>query len=177
MSQTISAFLALLIVSLVAVTQQRTAMHSYEGMLNGAMNVMASGAALQVLDFIERQAFDNATTGGSFVTSPSQLSNWPFTTGNACQFNGTTSPCDDVDDFHRMIPDTVKSILRGGNIFRFTITSDVFYVDTNLNPDSMVTYKTYAKMAIVEVMDVNGIMHTPAHISRLITCDASNGCY
>jgi hypothetical protein len=175
MPQTIGAFLAMLITSLLAINQQRAVLQSYEKMADDAMEVMSSGVALQCMDFISRKSFDDAVVGG-FVTDPSQLEDLPFGSNVACDMTGNGGACDDIDDFHQMSPDTLAFVARNGNMVEFTVTSEVFYVDQSLNPDSMVTYETYAKMIVVEVQDVEGVMRSPSRLSRLITCDVSKGC-
>ena len=175
MPQTLQAFLAMFVVTLLSINQQRSVLQSYDTMLGQATEVMSSGVALQALEYITSRDFDQQVVGSNFVTSPSQLTSPSFTTGNNCVFS-PTDPCDDLDDYHVMTPDTLRFDTPNGGFHNFAVSADVFYVDPTLNPDSMVTYQTYSKMVTVVVTDITNIMDYPVQISRLITCDAGDGC-
>jgi len=64
MQQTILALLALMIASLFSYNQDRSLLRLREAMVDTEMEVMASGVAIQVMEYIGRKAFDDKTTNG-----------------------------------------------------------------------------------------------------------------
>ena len=177
MPQTVLAFLAMLIVTMLSLSQQQTMLLAYELMLNDEMEVMAAAISMQAMEYISQREFDAAVAGTNSVANPNELQDWPFTAGNSCSLQGPLLFCTDLDDFHQMTADTLEFVGRDDTSpFRFTVTADVAYVDPALNPDSTVSYETYAKLISVSVRDVTDIMLQPITLSRLIVCEPADGC-
>ena len=177
MPQTVLAFLAMMIVTMLSLNQQQSMLLAYELMLNDEMEFMASAIAQQALEYVSQREFDAAVAGSGTVNNPSELQDLPFVTGNNCKLIGLPILCTDLDDFHQMAPDTLRFVGRDNSTgFDFAVTAEVFYVDVSLNPDSSVTYETYSKVIAVEAEDVTGIMLKPIRLSRLIVCEPGDGC-
>lgn len=176
MPQTVLAFLAMMIVTMLSLNQQQSMLLAYELMLNDEMEVMASAIAQQALQYVSQRDFDAAVAGGGTVNSATELQDVPFITGNNCTLVGLQFTCVDIDDFNQMDPDTLTFTGRDNTDFLFAVTAEVFYVDPSLNPDSAVTYETYTKMIAVEAEDVTGIMLQPIRLTRVIACEPTDGC-
>ncbi len=175
MPQTLLAFLAMMIVTLLSMNQQQSLLRAYEAMLDDEMEVMAGSIALQAMEVIQARAFDSATIAGP-VTDPSALTAPPFATDNGCSLRGLNTLCDDVDDFHMMTPDTLSFSLRGGLTYRFSVTAEVRYIDTTGSLDTPSLTPTYDKEVVVVVRDVplpNGrhVLRNPVRLPRLKSCE------
>ncbi len=176
MPQTVLAFLAMMIVTVLSLNQQQSMLLAYELMLNDEMEFMASAVALQAMEYITQREFDAAVAGTGTVATPAELQDLPFVAGNACDLEGPLLTCIDLDDFHDMLPDTLAFIGRNSATFAFSVSAEVYYVDETLNPDSTVTYETYSKIVAVEAEDVSGIMLKPIRLTRLVACEPEDGC-
>ncbi len=175
MPQTVLAFLAMMIVTMLSLNQQQSMLLAYELMLNDEMEIMASAVAQQALEYISQREFDAAVSGSGSVNNPNELQDLPFSTGNNCALEGPLVLCQDLDDFHGIVTDSLSFSGRD-NTFFFVINVEVYYVDAALNPDSSVTYETYSKVVAVEAMDAMDIMLTPIRLTRLVACEPGDGC-
>ncbi len=177
MPQTVLAFLAMMIVTLLSLNQQHSMVLAYELMLNDEMEFMASAVAQRALEYISQREFDAAVAGTATVTDSSSLQLPPFSIGNDCSLIGdpALTSCTDLDDFHGMLPDTLKFVSRDGE-FTFIVSAEVFYVDDTVNPDSAIGTQTYSKTIAVQVEDALGIMLQPIRLTRLVACEPSDGC-
>ncbi|MEZ4699549.1 MAG: hypothetical protein R2834_04400 [Rhodothermales bacterium] len=177
MTQTLLAFLAMMIVTLLSINQQQRILRTYEAMLDDEMEVMASGIALQAMEVIEGKAFDSATLGGASVSNPSALTALPFATGNGCSLRGLNTLCDDVDDFHEMTPDTLSFTMRDGATYAFEVTATVQYVTVTGSSVTVSAGPTYEKQITVSLQDVPAtpggrrLLINPVRLSRLKACD------
>lgn len=172
MPQTLLAFLAMMIVTLLSINQQQRILRTYEAMLDDEMEVMAAGVALQALEVIEATAFDSATLGGATVATPAELTALPFPTGNGCSLRGLNALCDDVDDFHQMTPDTLQFTMRDGTTYAFLVTAEVNYVTTTGAGIAPAVSQTYDKQVTVILQDVplpggRRLLFNPVRLSRL----------
>lgn len=154
MSQTIFALLALMIATSLSFNQDRAMMQVRGDMIDSEMEVMASGVALQVMEYIGRKAFDDQTAGGSKVTSLGALTGvGGFGVDGQCDVVApveTTYPyrdCDDLDDFHQMEMERVPFILESDTVF-FEVTTKVHYVNVDGNET---TSPTFDKKVVVYV--------------------------
>jgi hypothetical protein len=176
MPQTVLAFLAMMIVTLLSLNQQQSMLLAYELMVNDEMEFMASAVALQAMEYVTRRDFDAAVSGTATVAAPSELQDLPFITGNSCELEGPVVFCVDLDDFHKMLPDTLAFTGRNSTTFSFAVSTEIYYVDDALNPDSSVTYQTFSKIVAVEAADVMGFMDKPIRLTRLVACEPDDGC-
>ncbi|MFK7844786.1 MAG: hypothetical protein AB8G77_05745 [Rhodothermales bacterium] len=175
MPQTVLAFLAMMIVTMLSLNQQHSMVLAYELMLNDEMEFMASAVALRAMEYISQRDFDAAVAGTATVTDPTNLQASPFNVGNDCTLQGAINFCTDIDDFHGMLPDTMVFSGRDGD-FKFTVSAEIYYVDDVVNPDSAVSTQTYSKTVAVIAQDVLGIMLQPIRLTRLVACEPGDGC-
>lgn len=171
MQQTILALLALMIAALFSYNQDRSLIRLREAMIDTEMEVMASGVALQVMEYIGRKAFDDETTDGERVTTVAALTGAAgFGVSGKCDVVApiqTVTPyseCDDIDDFHQMASIQVPFILKADTMY-FSVSADVKYVDANGN-ESMTP--TFDKQVVVYVRH-NGdkqYLKSPVMLSR-----------
>ena len=168
MSQTLMAFLAMLIVSLLSFNQQRALLQAYDAMIDDELEVMASGVAMQAMEYIATQAFDDNAP----VSTPTALTMPPFETGQACPLGSATGGgydvCDDLDDFHQMQWEQVPFALDADTLF-FAVRAEVYYLDAALQ---RISTPSYTKEVVVTVRDWQGfsgarpLMRSPVRLSR-----------
>jgi hypothetical protein len=171
MQQTLLALLALIITVLLSYNQERSMMHARTAMIDAEMEVMASGVALQVLEFIGHSAFDEQTTNDAKVTLTSELTGGgSFGSSGRCDVSApieTTYPyalCDDIDDFHEMVMESVPFILQSDTVF-FDVTAKVQYVDAD---GKVATGATFNKKVVVTVehAGLKQYLKSPVVLSR-----------
>lgn len=170
MTQTIYALLALAMLSLLTVTQQSAILSDYRTMLSEELEIMGSGVALQVMEYIATKAFDEQSTEGGTISSTSDLSTAPFSTNRDCAFSGTGDACDDLDDFHQMQPEYIDFVI-GTDTVQFEVNASVTYLDSNRNSTNT---RTYLKEVTVEVQDYWGngkaaFMKQPIRLARMFS--------
>jgi len=171
MQQTLLALLALIITVFLSYNQERSMIHAKGAMIDAEMEVMASGVALQVLEFIGHGAFDEQTTDDAKVTLTSELTSaGSFGASGRCDVSApieTTYPytvCDDIDDFHQMVMEHVPFVLQSDTVF-FDVTAEVQYVDAN---GDAATGATFNKKVVVTVQHagLKQYLKTPVLLSR-----------
>jgi hypothetical protein len=142
------ALTALMMVVLFAQNMQRGVLSGELRMEFNEVRTQMTGAAIDVIDDIDRQnvAFDRLTrevgmepSDFPLVTSASQLT--PEDSFGGCS---DFALCLDVDDFDDMI------LTRRVGDFIYDISIDVHYVD-EANPNSQTGYQTFAKEVAVTV--------------------------
>jgi hypothetical protein len=84
------------------------------------------------------------------TVSTSDFTSSPFTSGNDCEAFGGTDECDDIDDYHEMVPATVPFKIPGDQI-DFKVEVEVRYVDNMMQPTSS---KTIRKEVVIYVQDI-----------------------
>lgn len=169
MTQTIYALLALVMLSLLSVSQQGAILSDYRTMLSEELEVMGSGVALQAMEYIATKAFDHQSIDGT-ITSTWQLSGMPFSSNRNCTFSGAADTCDDIDDFHSMQSEYIDFII-GNDTLQFQVDASVTYLDSNHNAT---TTRTYVKEVTVEVHDYWGdgqprLMKQPIRLARMFS--------
>jgi hypothetical protein len=170
MPQTLLAFLAMLIVTLLSLNQQQALLRAYESILDDEMEVMGAGIGLQAMEHIMAQDFD----ANLFPTSLIDLEAQPFETGKGCTFS-SVSPCTDVDDFHLMQPDTVDFDIRGAAM-QFLVTAEVYYVDVDGDLSTPSASQTVNKEVVVVVQSVplpdgRRLLRSPIRLRRIASCE------
>jgi hypothetical protein len=93
MSQTLLALVALLITMQISLVNQRSILNARVTMVDNELETIATGAALDILDYIGTKPFDEATATG-FVSDAEDLTPLPFPTGGAYE------EAEDIDDFN-----------------------------------------------------------------------------
>ncbi len=119
MSQTLLALVALLITMQISLVNQRSILNARVTMVDNEIETIATGAALDILDYIGSKPFDEATATG-FVSNVDDLTPLPFTTG------GLYEQAEDIDDFNEIQPYIYVSDYED---MGFTVEIEVHYVD------------------------------------------------
>ena len=178
MGQMMTATLALLVMTLIAINQSRSEHFARARLVDDEVETMASGVALGVLEHIASRDFDQATrTSTAPVVSTTALTS-PFPTNLRCDVTypiQTASPytaCPDVEDFNGMQWETIAFPVRGDTLW-FEASAEVTYVDANQQPT---TSKTFAKQITVLVRDkVSGgvtaprLLRLPVRLPRVVS--------
>jgi|GEM_PF-1893953 len=142
MPQTMLAMLALATMTLFAMRQHERAIHLQREVIRNEVATQMMAVAVDHLEEIGRQAFDEATLNGAKVTSKAMLtpvSEFPLR---------KDTPSNDIDDFH---DDTTKTFrVSNGLELWFDVVTRVTYADPE-NPDVSVTGPTKVKKATVKV--------------------------
>ena len=149
MKQTLLAFLAVLMISLYSVNQQRSLMHAQNNGYAREIETAATDLALSKLAEISRLAFDEQDVGGANVirTDVDSLTAVSYLgpDGSEVSPDDLYAPYDDVDDYHDFQAD-IDHILNG-EAFAFRLDVRVEYVDGV----TAVSYPTLAKRVTVRV--------------------------
>lgn len=140
MTESMLAFLGLMIVMLFSMNQQRNSVEIHRELSSIELEVMASAVASESMQLIGSKAFDEATKDNQTVNLNNQNLNaltygGSFPNGWDCSQN----VCDDLDDYNGMVPDTVffqTGVDENGDEdgFDFLVTAKVTYIDNNGNP-------------------------------------------
>jgi hypothetical protein len=169
MQQTLLALLALMVATLLSLTQMQSRLQDQREVFQSEMKEMAIGVATQTLEVVRARAFDENTIGvpEDSITSPSDLTEPPFTTGKHCQAFGGPDTCDDVDDFHQMKPVTVPFETPEFDI-DFEVRAEVRYVDASMNP---VSTPTFRKEVVFKIQDAGSdpYIQEPITFSEVLT--------
>ena len=148
--------LGLMIAMLLSLNVQRASLSARVQVIDNEMETIASGVALEVLDYVGSKPFD-AATALSEVENESELTALPFSTGMSYE------EADDIDDFHQIETHSLSE-------FEFDIDIDidisVAYVDEN-NPEVIATSQTFAKKVTVTIN--NGYSESPVQLSQVYT--------
>jgi hypothetical protein len=124
--QTLYAIIAMMVMSLFAMQQQRHALRSQMDMIDQEINTIASSVATERLEEIGSKAFDEATAK-EIITSKDELS--PKSEFGKNKDANTTNDMDDHDGTEVTIVRTI-----GGSDLAFTTTATVDYTeDGNLD--------------------------------------------
>ncbi len=169
MQQTLLALLALMVATLLSLSQMQSRLQDQQEVFQSEMKEMAIGVATQTLEMVRSRAFDENTIGvpKDSITSPSALTSPPFTPGNHCQAFGGSDTCDDIDDFHEMKPAIVPFEAPDFTV-DFKVKAKVRYVDASLNP---VTSPTFRKEVVFEIQDTgpDPYIKEPITFSEVLT--------
>ena len=173
--QTLYAIIAMMIMSLFAMQQQRQALRVQMDMIDQEINTIASSVATERLEEIGSKAFDQATTNGNTITSASALAP---TSEFGVNMDADTN--DDLDDFEGSQVMVVRSI--GGSDLLFTTSSTVQYVTAG-NLDQVSSSQTKYKMVTVTVTvsdeldeslySVEGLMRKTITMSQTYACNSA----
>jgi hypothetical protein len=169
MQQTLLALLALMVATLLSLTQMQSRLQDQREVYQSEMKEMAIGVATQTLEVVRARAFDENTIGvpQDSITSPSALTSPPFTSGKHCKAFGGSDMCDDVDDFHEMKPAIVP--FEGPDFtVDFKVRAKVRYVNASLNP---VSTPTFRKEVVFKVQDTgpDPYIKEPITFSEVLT--------
>ncbi len=170
MQQTLLALLALMVATLLTLTQMQSRLQDQREVFQSEMKEMAIGVATQTLEVVRARAFDENTIGvpKDSITSPSALTEpSSFETGKHCKAFGGTDTCDDIDDFNEMSPVTVPFEALDFTV-DFEVRAEVRYVDASLNP---VSTPTFRKEVVFKIQDTgpDPYIKEPVTFSEVLT--------
>ena len=173
--QTLYAIIAMMLMSLFAMQQQRNALRVQMDMIDQEISTIASSIATERLEEIGSKAFDEATTNGTLITSASALTNQ-----HAFGVNMDANATDDLDDFDGSEITVVRTI--AGSDLLFTTTSTVAYVSAS-NLDEVSASKTKYKMITVTVTinegfdeslySIEGMVRKTITLSQTYSCNSA----
>ena len=146
--------LGLMIAMLLSLNVQRASLSAKAQVIDNEMETIASGVALEVLDYAGSKPFDAATAAGT-VNDASELTALPFSTGMAY------NEADDIDDFHQIQTYTFPEF-----DFDFDIDISVAYVDEN-DPEVIAASQTFAKKITVTIN--NEYLESPVQLTQVYT--------
>ena len=165
------AILAMMTVTLASVHQQRTLLETRRAMLDDELEVMASGVALQTLEYIGTKSFDEATVSGVVVDVNDLTAGFP--SDQRCPLEASKEgaygydTCDDLSDYHDIIWEVVPFAVQSDTIF-FEVTADVGYLDSS---HSRTASRTFNKEVVVTVRQrvadgERSLLRQPVNIAR-----------
>ena len=154
MRQTIMGLLGLMIAMLLSLNVHRASLTAKIYIIDNEMETIASGIALEVLDYVGSKPFDAATANDT-VNNASELTPLPFATGMTYQ------EADDIDDFHQ-----IQTYSLSAFDFDFDIDITVAYVDEN-DPEITAVSQTFAKKVTVTIN--SEYLASPVHLSQVYT--------
>ena len=137
MQQTLLAFLALLIATLLSFSQQQSSVQNQRQVVSAELQQMALGVGMQAMEVIRSRQFDqNVSAGGDGYTDASEFTDLDdFGVSGDCELhpNGDGKDCNFVESFDGTTAD-VPHPLPDGNTYPFEVDVDVRYVCSNLEP-------------------------------------------
>lgn len=145
MGQTLYAIIAMMVVSLFAMQQQRNALRAQLDMIDNEISMMASGVAVERLEEIGAQAFDQNTRGGETADSPNDLTP-PSEFGAGFDQTG-----DDLDDFHGSLTTFGRPI--GEDSLWFDVVATVDYVQENNHDQPSGNATKFKRVTVTVVVD------------------------
>lgn len=168
MQQTLLAMLALMMVTFLNFSQMQSSLQNQKQVIRSEMEQMALGVAMQTMEVVRARAFDAATVGDDEdnISSVHDFTD-SFTTGRDCEAFGGADTCDDVDDFHEMVPATVPFETPEFSM-QFKVEIEVRYVNEDMVE---VAGPTYRKEVIIKVQDEreDSFLHEPITYSEVLT--------
>lgn len=142
MSETMLAFVALLITTFFMVSQQRGLVETERELASVELEVLAHAVGSEVMEQIAAKPFDGAIIG--INPQSATLSDLTLSTNFG---DGLDCPdaCNDIDDFNAMQPDTAFFEIGRDEFdapvgFNFVVTAAVRYVDTAGNETTSRTW-------------------------------------
>ena len=172
MGQSLYAIVAMMVVSLFAVHQQRSALRVQLDMIDSEVATIASGVAVERLEEIGALAFDQNTRSGELADGAEDLT-------PASEFGeGYDRPVDDLDDFDG----TVKEIARplgGVDTLRFDVAAEVEYVresDTSLASSVPTKYKRVKVTVAVKGAGMDRLYSKEGLAKRTVTLTQLFSC-
>jgi hypothetical protein len=143
-------------------------------MIDAEMEVMASGVALQVMEFIGQKDFDYATREGSYVTEASELTApSSFGVSGQCdlvapiQVVAPYTNCSDLDDYHGMTLQEVPFLMQSDTIY-FKVTASVQYVTDAGEETESKTFNKKVTVSLSQDEDQQFLL-SPMTLSRVFS--------
>lgn len=184
MQQTLLAILGMMTITLLSFNQSRALLQSRQAMLDDEMEVMASGIALQAMEYIGTKSFDESTKDsgvsasepGAFTTLTALSENLVSTIPRErrCTLlpsregaNGYDE-CDDLSDYNEMTKERLPMIV-GVDTVLFEVSARVRYLDNSRQPMASGSSKNKEVIVLVEQARLPGkpvLLRNPVQVSR-----------
>lgn len=159
MPQTMLALLAMMVVMMITVNHHQNAVHVRKNIVRNEVAMQTTGVAVDWLERIGSEAFDEAVADGSVITSAIQLTEGPPFTADLQE--------NDIDDFHGVSKDTSRVV--NGREIKFHVQSTIAYADPN-DPEKIVSGRTKAKKATVRAWSTSISSPDTVVLSQTFTC-------
>lgn len=163
MPQTMIAILSMMVASLFAYNQHRSALSMRLEMINQDMELRSTNVAVDLMEEIGSMAFDDATKDGPITT----VSDLTFRT-NGEQSDSEAGGADDIDDYDGATIERTRE--REGYTLRFTADAEVDYV-TDSGYSTAGTPSKLKKVTLSVVSQDISFADT-VRISQIFSCGA-----
>lgn len=188
MPQTLLGLLALALAALMAFSQQRATIQSYEVRLRDEYSVAGAGMTTQIMELVSARSFDQASTPAAIhamgrlpnlsdFTSASGFGHIappnPDGSSGLCQLlNPESTPlCTDVDDFHGTLWQTVNIPVASDREMVFQISITVAYVD-DFDPEVFSSVPTRSKLVVIRARTPDRLsLGDIVRLERVLTYD------
>lgn len=150
MPQTLLAFLAILVLTTLTLSQRESKVRNYRKMVSGQMEMIAHGVGVGVIETVASEAFDEYTADSSTATSTDQLEPLPFSTV-------PPSSRDDIDDYHGA--QMIRSFALDEDTLTFTADIRIFYVNSSGERVSDRTFNKEIEVTVQEYLPNGGTSH------------------
>ena len=132
MTETMMAFLALMLLMFFALNQNQAIVQSQREAASVELEILANGVAAETMHYIATKPFDARLADGTVSLENPDLN--ALTSPNDFPTGAALDACETLEDFHRMQPDTVffqiDTAPTGQPIgFEFTVQAVVEYID------------------------------------------------
>ena len=159
MQQTMLAILAMMLVGMYALNQNRRIAQMKMNMIQNEVATIATSVGMDRLEHIGTKRYDQATKNGK-ITSFSQLTDSAFP---------EDTQGDDIDDFHEA--SRIDTIMIGENALQFKVHTTVSYaMESDPNKEVTGTTKTKYKRARASVQSLTVPMPAPIIVYRSYAC-------
>lgn len=183
MPQTMLAMLALSLAALLAFTQQRSTIQSFEERIRNEYTVAVAGLLTEIMELNAARSFDEASTPDWIFEQKRLPTVDDFTVSEhfgrghddnfACDLlvPVNTPLCNDVDDIDGITDQLVHVELDEGRQLRFKVSARVEYVDER-NTSLVVAHPTHNKLVVLEAWSPD-IPHRGrlARLERVVSYD------
>lgn len=180
MPQTLLAMLALMLATLLAINQQRMRVETQRAMLDDELEVMATGIALQSMEYIGTKAFDQQTTAannlfGRLIDDEDELTAH-FPTERRCPLlpddegRAGYDTCDDINDYNAMQWERVPFVV-GADTIAFEVRAEVYYLNDARERTSQRYFNKEVVVTVQQVVegDEPMLLRRPVQVSRMFS--------
>lgn len=134
MTDTMMAFLALMLLMFFALNQNQAIVQAQREAAAVELEVLANGVAAETMQYIATKPFDARIADGTVNLQNQDLN--ALTHPNDFPIGATLDDCENIEDFHRMQPDTVffqiDTDAAGEPVgFEFAVQALVEYIDAS----------------------------------------------
>ncbi|NND71606.1 MAG: hypothetical protein HKN43_08505 [Rhodothermales bacterium] len=155
------AILSMMIASLFAFNQHRSALSTRLGMISQDLEMRATSVAVEHLEHIGSLAYDSGTLLGA-ATDPSELTRLDSSYRSSGDLPGALS----ISDFHNSAVEVTR--LKNGKAIIFDVATSITYIDGSTFEDT--STPTKIKKVTVTVGGINTDLVKPVRVSEVFAC-------